>query len=108
MRQLIDAAPRLRIASHPLRLRIIDFLQHGEACVSEITEAAGCHQASCSQQLAILRDRGIVACRRQGQRVYYWLIQPQLVSLVECIRSHYERLEAGLIETPGPRPSTPE
>lgn len=86
--QLELAAPLIRVASHPLRLRIIDFLSHEPACVGEIAEAADASQAITSQHLATLRQAGILASERQGQRVYYRLVRVELVKLLECIRDH--------------------
>ncbi len=88
MEDLEKAAPLLRAASHPVRLRIIDFLRRGEANVGEISAATGIGQAGTSQQLAILRQNGIVAARREGQNVYYHVVFLEMNALLDCIRDH--------------------
>ncbi len=69
-------ARRLHLLSHPARLRIVTELREGEACVSELQAALDCPQPYVSQQLGILREAGIVACRREGQYVCYRLVEP--------------------------------
>ncbi len=91
LEQLEQAAPLIRVTAHPLRLRIIDFLQHGEACVGDIVGATQGAQAVTSQHLGTLRQHGILAARREGQRVYYRLERPELIHLLECIHAHCQR-----------------
>lgn len=83
-------APIIRNAAHPLRLRILDFLQHeGEArTVSQIMEACGAEQAIVSQQLRILKDQGILSARRDGNNVRYDIANRSVLHLLDCIRSH--------------------
>ena len=88
LQQLELAAPLIRIAAHPIRLRIIDLLSHGEACVGDIAVAAEVPQAIASQHLATLRQAGILSSTRDGQRVYYRLVRVELVKLLDCIRDH--------------------
>ncbi len=86
--QVERAAPLIRVAAHPLRLRILDLLRYGEETVGRIAEKVGCSQAVASQHLATLRQHGIVAARRDGQRVYYRVLRLELLALLDCIHSH--------------------
>jgi ArsR family transcriptional regulator len=52
--------------AHPARLVILEQLREGEKSVQELQLALGLDQSSVSQQLAVLRNRGIVAARREG------------------------------------------
>ncbi|MGC8667981.1 MAG: ArsR/SmtB family transcription factor [Chthonomonadales bacterium] len=90
MERLERVAPVIRAAAHPLRLRILDYLEHaGEPrTVSEIIEATGVAQAVVSQQLRILKDQGILYCRRIKNHVYYGIANPSVLHLLECIRTH--------------------
>lgn len=90
MDRLERVAPVIRAAAHPLRLRILDFLDHaGEPkTVSEIVEASGAQQAMVSQQLRILKDQGILYCRRIKSHVYYGIANSSILHLLECIRTH--------------------
>lgn len=83
---LEEVAPTLKALAHPLRLRIIDFLKDGERSVSEIVEATGKSQALTSHQLGLLRAHGIIKPRREGNYVYYRIIDESAFGLLDCIR----------------------
>ncbi len=95
METLERVAPVIRNAAHPLRLRILDYLQHeGEPrTVSQIVEATGAGQAVVSQQLRILKDQGILLARREGNYVLYDIANRSVLHLLECIRRHGEGCE---------------
>ena len=62
----------------PKRLLILNALRHGELSVSEICDEVGFAQANVSQHLAVLREKGLVVSRRDGQRVYYRVSSPKI------------------------------
>lgn len=62
-----------RAIAHPGRLRILEILGQGEACVCHLTHALGARQPYVSQQLMRLREAGLVQDRRDGVMVYYRL-----------------------------------
>jgi ArsR family transcriptional regulator len=78
-------ARRLHLLSHPARLRIVTELREGEACVSELQAVLDRRQPYVSQQLCVLREAGIVACRREGQFIYYRLVDPFVEQLLDEI-----------------------
>ena len=82
--------PVIRAAAHPLRLRIVDYLDHaGEPrAVGDIVAACEAGQAFVSQQLRILKDQGVLSCERHGNRVLYSIANPAILHLIECIRAH--------------------
>jgi DNA-binding transcriptional ArsR family regulator len=90
METLERVAPILRNVAHPLRLRILDYLeQEGEPrSVSDIMEAAEAGQAIVSQQLRILKDQGVLSARREGNYVLYGIADRSVLLLLECIRHH--------------------
>jgi DNA-binding transcriptional ArsR family regulator len=89
---LTRAAETLKAVAHPVRLRIVDLLGHcREMCVGDLVAALDAKPAITSQQLGLLKDRGVVACRREGNRVYYRLANPNLLRVLDCIRDHCSR-----------------
>lgn len=70
----------------PKRLLIINSLRDGELSVSEICETLDLKQANVSQHLAILRDKGLVVTRRDGQRVYYSVSSPKIIEAMDLLR----------------------
>ena len=68
----IERASRsLKAISHPLRLKILCVLGDKEISVQDIVDHVGTSQSNISQHLAILRDKGILASRKDANRVYY-------------------------------------
>ena len=68
----IDRASRsLKAMSHPLRLKILCTLGDNEVSVQDIVDAVGTSQSNISQHLAILRDKGILASRKEANKVFY-------------------------------------
>lgn len=85
-RTLDRAAAVIKCLGHPLRLRLLDALESGEKTVSQLQDHAGATQAAVSQQLGTLKGRGIVDSRREGANVYYWIIEPKVTAILNCIR----------------------
>lgn len=86
---LDELAPAIRVVAHPVRLRILDFLNlQGPQNVSQIVEACGVEQAVVSQQLRILKDQGILSNRRERNFVFYELQDRQMLFLLDSIRAY--------------------
>ncbi len=91
-------AQLFRALSHPVRLRILDILAHQEACVCHLTCILGQRQPYVSQQLATLRDAGLVADRREGTLIYYRLADDHLARLLDASRTVVRNLDGdGLV-----------
>lgn len=85
-RALDRAARVIKILGHPLRLRLIEALEGGERHVAQLQEATTMGQAIVSQQLGILRSHGVVDARRDGGRVFYRIVEPRVIKILDCIR----------------------
>jgi ArsR family transcriptional regulator len=75
----------LKAVAHPLRIRIVAILCHGEENVTALAEKVGASQAIVSQQLRILRSRGLVAASRTKGFARYRLVEQNLRGLVRCM-----------------------
>jgi len=83
----IDRASRsLKAMSHPLRLKILCTLGDQEISVQEIVEHVGTSQSNISQHLAILRDKGILASRKDANRVFYRVSDQRTLKLIGMMR----------------------
>ncbi len=89
------AAEVLRAVAHPIRLQVIELLDQGEMCVGAIGEALGEKQAITSQQLNILKDKGILTSRREGVKVYYRLEDKSVTHVLDCVYNHCQRRQRG-------------
>ncbi len=72
--------------AHPLRIRILELLREGPRSVGQLQDAIGVPASSVSQQLAILRGRGIVSTERRGTTVIYAVRDPDLFVLLDVAR----------------------
>jgi ArsR family transcriptional regulator len=78
-----DLAKTLKSLAHPTRLAILELLRDEEQCVCHIEAVLGLRQAYISQHLMILRQAGLVEDRRDGSRIYYRVIKPEIYQLVD-------------------------
>ena len=70
------------------RLRILEALATGELCVCDLAEVAGISQSGVSHQLRLLRDRGLVDFRRDGNRAVYRLADEHVRDLIAIGVAH--------------------
>lgn len=84
-RSATDAAELLKALSHKGRLQILCHLASGEKSVTELESAINARQAAVSQQLARLRQDGLVRFRRDGKTVYYTLADNNARQVIELL-----------------------
>jgi ArsR family transcriptional regulator len=89
-------ATTLKALAHPVRLEIVETLQHGEKCVTDIVTALGRKQSITSQQLCMMKDKGVLGSIRKGSKVYYYISNPNVIKLLNCIYSNCQ------MENPAP------
>jgi ArsR family transcriptional regulator len=90
----LDRAARLfRAMGDGPRLRILDYLSHGECCVTELVSTLGEKFSTVSQRLRVLRSEGLVGRRRVGTHVYYALADAHVQRLVANALAHAGELE---------------
>jgi DNA-binding transcriptional ArsR family regulator len=61
----------LKVLGHPVRLKIVAGLTTQTCNVKKIWECLGLPQATVSQHLALLKNKGIIEGRRDGVEVFY-------------------------------------
>ena len=79
--ELVDV---LKALAHPVRLRIMKVLTGTERNVGEIDDAAEIGQPTLSQQLAVLRNAGLVKTRKDAKLVYYRIDDDRLSKVVDA------------------------
>ena len=84
--RLQKAADVLKTVAHPVRLQIIDVLERGEKTVSELSQCLGMQQPYTSQQLNLMKTKGVLSSRREGNLVYYAISNPGVVKVIHCVR----------------------
>jgi DNA-binding transcriptional ArsR family regulator len=90
MERHATAAARLMSAlANPHRLMILCALAQGEMGVGELNRRIPLSQSALSQHLALLREQGVVQCRRQSQSVLYQVAPGPAVALVGVLHQHF-------------------
>lgn len=96
--QLQRAAEILKTVAHPVRLRIIDALEAGERTVSDLCRILEAPQPYTSQQLNLMKMKGILASHREGHQVFYHIANRNVVKIIHCVRAQGDAREDGAFE----------
>jgi DNA-binding transcriptional ArsR family regulator len=84
----LGLAETFSLLGDPTRTRILHALSVDELCVSDLAGLLGVSPSAASHQLRLLRDRRLVAVRREGKRNYYHLQDEHIRTLVDMGLSH--------------------
>ncbi len=95
LRYLERAADILKTVAHPMRLQIIDALESGEKTVTELCQHLGAQQPYTSQQLNLMKSKGILFSRREGNQVYYAIANFDVVKIIQCVRKKVDETNGG-------------
>lgn len=79
------AAALLRLLGNEKRLMLLCQLVDGELSVGEMQRRIGVSQSALSQHLALLREEGVVATRREGQTIYYRISDHSALRIIETL-----------------------
>ena len=68
------------------RLEILNALRNKDMTVNELAERVGALKANISQHLAVMRQKGILATRRDGVNIYYRIANPKVIQACDIMR----------------------
>ncbi len=66
-----EQAHLLKLMAHPMRLQILDLLRRESECVCHLSAVLDKPQPYVSQQLAVLRNAGLISDEKEGNNVFY-------------------------------------
>ena len=73
-----------KVLANDTRLRLLHALtRDDELCVNELAAALGMKAQAVSNQLQRLADQGIVAARREGNQMFYRVLDPCVTALLD-------------------------
>lgn len=84
-----QAASLMRALSNPHRLMVLCRLGEGECGVGELQAQIGLSQSALSQHLAVLREEGLVATRREGTSIFYRIADPAALKVIAVLIDVY-------------------
>ena len=80
------AAELLKALAHEHRLMTLCLIGEGEKTVQEIESFLNIPQSSVSQLLGKLKDKEILATRRDGKYVYYRILNKSVMELIGTLQ----------------------
>jgi DNA-binding transcriptional ArsR family regulator len=83
---LEQAARGLKAMAHPTRLIILQLLSESEQSVGALESKLGISQSNLSQHLNLMKDKGLLNSRRDGNQVYYRLRDNRLMGLMALVQ----------------------
>jgi ArsR family transcriptional regulator len=81
-------AELLKTLGHPIRLKIIEVLITNQSCVKNIWGSLGLPQATVSQHLVALKNKGIVSAKRDGVMMCYKLNDDVIEKLFNILKEY--------------------
>ncbi len=84
-----DAAGLMKALGNESRLMILCLLAEGERSVGELNAIIPLSQSALSQQLARLRQQGLVSTRREAQTIYYSLAAGPADQVIHLLHDIY-------------------
>lgn len=79
-------AEMCQVFSHAKRLEAINLLRDGEMSVSEMAQKLGLTVGNLSQHLSMMKERRILLSRKEGNMVFYRIVNPKLVRCFDMMR----------------------
>lgn len=76
---------------HPTRLKIVEKLMLGDACVCEFVNEADCDFSTISAHLSVLQKAGVVSSEKKGREVHYSLAMPCVSKFSKCIEESLKK-----------------
>ena len=78
-------ARRFRVIGEPTRIKLLDRLRNGEATVQALVAAVGASQQNVSKHLSVLHAAGILGRRKEGNLVFYRVVDAGVYELCETV-----------------------
>ena len=80
------AAGCLKVLAHPARLQIMCALRNGEQTVQDLEFLTGLRQTTLSQHLSLLKNRDVLASRREANFSFYRIANMRMVELFNLVQ----------------------
>jgi ArsR family transcriptional regulator len=91
---VVDCVDFCKALADETRQKILEMLQQGEMCVTDIVAAFDMSQPTISHHLSILKQFGLVTSRKEGKQVFYALDRD---NVIECCGKLFAKLDASNI-----------
>lgn len=84
--KLTTSTELMRALAHPLRLKILEYLDQNQTIqVNHIYNALKIEQSIASQHLRILKNAGVLMADKDGKYMHYTIDYPRIANAVKAI-----------------------
>ncbi|HWD39071.1 MAG TPA: metalloregulator ArsR/SmtB family transcription factor [Fimbriimonas sp.] len=80
-----------QVLGHPTRIHIVECLRGKELSVGGLLEQIPVEPANLSQHLSVLRAKGLVLNRKEGNQVFYQLRDPLLSEVLDSMKHYFQK-----------------
>lgn len=101
-----EAAEFMRYFSNANRLMLLCYIAQRETAVTDLQEALGIKQPALSQQLAELRQAGLVKTRRESRQIFYSIADGRAEAVMKLLFRLFCDPESGPTDEPAVTGST--
>jgi DNA-binding transcriptional ArsR family regulator len=84
-RVLTLKAEILKALAQPTRLKILEFLRHGERCICEIIPAVKGEQSNVSRHISLMQKSRLVTTRKDGVKVMVKVTDPEIFNILDRV-----------------------
>ena len=89
-----EVSSMLKAMGNQRRLMVLcQLAEHGEMRVGDLAQAVGLSQSALSQHLAVLREEGLLAFRREAQVAWYRIADPRCETLLVTLHQLYCQMD---------------
>jgi ArsR family transcriptional regulator len=75
----------LKVLAQPTRLKILEFLRHGEKCICEIVPALNGEQSNISRHISLMQKSKLVTTRKDGVKVMVKVSDPKIFEILDGV-----------------------
>ena len=83
------ASECLRVLAHPMRLKLLLFLEKHRLTVGALAEACELRDNVTSEHLRLMLRCGFLSVEKEGQKTFYQISEPHVFSILQCIKSRF-------------------
>ena len=84
-RVLTLKAEILKALAQPTRLKILEFLRHGERCICEIIPAVKGEQSNVSRHISLMQKSRLVTTRKDGVKVMVKVTDREIFNILDRV-----------------------
>ncbi|MEZ6066665.1 MAG: helix-turn-helix domain-containing protein [Planctomycetaceae bacterium] len=76
-------------ARTPASMRIVQMLLRGQYTVGELAESCEISEPQASEHLRLMQRCGFLDSRKDGRKTFYFVVEPHLQRIMDCIEARF-------------------